>query len=100
MFTPTEAAAVAVFYAILVGKFVYKSFSFSALPRIALGSAVTSATIMIIIGFSAFFGRLMTLDQLPPSISELLPTLTSNPFRLTLLLNGYTASATCRARVG
>ncbi|AEC21840.1 hypothetical protein PT7_3300 [Pusillimonas sp. T7-7] len=89
MFTPTEAAAVAVFYAILVGKFVYKSFSFSALPRIALGSAVTSATIMIIIGFSAFFGRLMTLDQIPASISEMLLSLTSNPFWLTLLMNGF-----------
>src|SRR3546814_5427398 len=44
---------------------------------------------MIIIGFSAFFGRLMTLDQIPASISEMLLSLTSNPFWLTLLMNGF-----------
>lgn len=87
LFTPTEAAAVAVFYAIVVGKFVYKSFDFGDIPRIALGSAITSASIMVIIGFSAFFGRLMTLDQIPASISETLLSLTTDPFWLTLLMN-------------
>jgi len=42
---------------------------------------------MIIIGFSAFFGRLMTLDQIPDAISEAMLTLTTNPILLTLLMN-------------
>lgn len=87
LFTPTEAAAVAVFYAILISKFVYKSLAFSDLPRVALSSAVTSASIMIIIAFSAFFGRLMTLDQVPAAISGAMLSVTSNPILLTLLMN-------------
>jgi len=87
LFTPTEAAAVAVFYAIVISKYVYKSLNFSDLPKLALGSAITSASIMIIIGFSAFFGRLMTLDQIPDAISEAMLTLTTNPILLTLLMN-------------
>lgn len=89
VFTPTEAAAVAVVYAIIVGKFVYKSIRFSDLPKLALRSGITSASIMIIIGFSAFFGRLMTLDQIPASISDALLSITSNPIWLTLLMSGF-----------
>lgn len=88
-FTPTEAAAVAVFYAILVSKYIYKSLSFSDLPKVALRSAITSATIMIIIGFSAFFGRLMILDQVPEAISGAMLAVTSNPILLTLLMNFF-----------
>lgn len=89
VFTPTEAAAVAVAYAIVVGRFVYKSFAFKQIPGIALESAVTSATIMIIIGFAAFFGRLMTLEQIPAMISEFMLSITDNPILLTLLINVF-----------
>lgn len=86
-FTPTEAAAVAVIYGFLVGKFVYKSFTWRQVPKIALESAVTSATILIIIGFASFFGRLMTLYQVPQQISDLLISITSNPILLLILIN-------------
>lgn len=88
VFTPTEAAAVAVFYAILVGRFFYKSLAFRDIPKIALNSGITSASIMIIIGFSAFFGRLMTMDDIPAQISSLLLTVTDNKVLLLILING------------
>jgi C4-dicarboxylate transporter DctM subunit len=86
-FTPTEAAAVAVAYSLLVGLFVYRSFTFRDVPRIALESAVTSATIMVIIGFAAFFGRLMTIEQIPAAISSAMLSITTDPVMLMLLIN-------------
>lgn len=88
VFTPTEAAAVAVFYAILVGRFFYKSLAFRDIPKIALESGITSASIMIIIGFSAFFGRLMTMDDIPAQISSSLLAITEDKVLLLLLING------------
>ena len=88
VFTPTEAAAVAVFYAILVGRFFYKSLAFRDIPKIALESGITSASIMIIIGFSAFFGRLMTMDDIPAQISSSLLAITDDKVLLLLLING------------
>jgi len=87
IFTPTEAAAVAVVYSLFVGLFVYRSFGFRDVPRIALESAVTSATIMVIIGFAAFFGRLMTLEQIPAAISATMLSITSDPVMLMILIN-------------
>lgn len=86
VFTPTEAAAVAVAYSLIVGLFVYRSFSLRDVPRIALESAVTSATIMIIIGFAAFFGRLMTMEQIPAMISATMLGITADPVMLMLLI--------------
>ena len=87
IFTPTEAAAIAVVYGFIIGKFIYKSFTFKELPKIALESAITSATILIIIGFASFFGRLMTLYQVPATISNFLMSLTENTIILLLLIN-------------
>lgn len=87
VFTPTEAAAVAVVYSLIVGLFVYRSFRLRDVPRIALESAVTSATIMVIIGFAAFFGRLMTLEQIPAMISATMLGITSDPVMLMILIN-------------
>jgi C4-dicarboxylate transporter, DctM subunit len=87
IFTPTEAAAVAVAYSLLVGLVIYRSIGLKDIPGIALESAVTSATIMVIIGFATFFGRLMTLEQIPAAISAGMLDLTTNPVALLLLIN-------------
>jgi len=89
IFTPTEAAAVAVAYAIFVGLFVYRSFTLRDIPAIALDSAITSACIMLIIGFSAFFGRVMTIGQVPAAISSAMLGITSDPIGLILLINAF-----------
>lgn len=87
IFTPTEAAAIAVVYGFIVGKFIYKSFTFKQLPKIALESALTSSIILMIIGFASFFGRLMTLYEVPATISNSLTSLTDNTIVLLLLIN-------------
>ena len=48
LFTPTEAAVVAVFYGLFVGLFVYKEIKFSDIPKILTDSAMTMATVLLI----------------------------------------------------
>src|SRR5690606_13131306 len=49
IFTPTESAAVAVFYALLIGRFLYRDLRWSQLPKILADSFVTSATVLLVV---------------------------------------------------
>jgi C4-dicarboxylate transporter DctM subunit len=68
VFTPTEAAAVAVFYAVIVGFFFTRELKICDLPAILTGSAVTTAMVMLIIATASAFGRLLTLLQFPAAL--------------------------------
>jgi C4-dicarboxylate transporter DctM subunit len=71
IFTPTEAAAVAVFYAVIVGFFFTRELKLGDLPQILTGSAVTTAMVMLIIATASAFGRLLTLLELPAALVNL-----------------------------
>lgn len=88
VFTPTEAGAVAVVYAIICGLFIYKEISFSDLPEIFARSTLTSATILVLVVFAAAFGRLVTFEQIPSVVASTLVGLSDNPIVLLLLING------------
>ena len=65
IFTPTEAAAVAVAYGLIVGLFVYRDLKAKDLYRIFGSAALTTATIMVILGTATTFGRILTLERIP-----------------------------------
>ena len=65
VFTPTEAGAVAVVYAAIVGLFVYKNIKLTDLPEILAESAKTSGTILILVIMATAFGRMITILQIP-----------------------------------
>jgi C4-dicarboxylate transporter DctM subunit len=71
IFTPTEAAAVAVFYAVIVGFFFTRELKLADLPSILTSSAVTTAMVMLIIATASAFGRLLTLLELPSELVNL-----------------------------
>ncbi|MFV0295078.1 MAG: TRAP transporter large permease [Hyphomicrobiaceae bacterium] len=87
VFTPTEAGAVAVVYAALVGIFVYRDICFADLPKILAKSALTSGTILILVIMATAFGRLVTLAQIPTQLADGLTSLSSNPIVILLLIN-------------
>lgn len=87
IFSPTEAAVVAVVYAIIIGKFVYKELSWKGMYDSFLETVVINATTMIIIGLSVSFAYFLNLEQIPTAISEFLTNLTSNPFIILLAIN-------------
>lgn len=65
IFAPTEAGAVAVVYAAVIGIFVYRDISFKDLPEILAGCAKTSGTILVLVIMATAFGRLITLARIP-----------------------------------
>jgi C4-dicarboxylate transporter, DctM subunit len=87
IFTATEAAVVAVAYALFLGVVVYRELPIRALPRLFAGAAVTSAVVMIIVAFAAMFGFALHLLRAPQQIGQLLTTITENPIYFLLLVN-------------
>lgn len=87
VFTPTEAAAVAVVYAIPVGLFVYRELSFRKVAEAIVNAAKTTGVIMIILVFSFVASRIFTLEGVPQQLTDLLLENFSNPIVILLMVN-------------
>lgn len=87
LFTPTEAAVVAVVYGIFVGFFVYKELTIKKLMTIFTKSAITSGIILIIVGFSTIFGYILTINRVPQTMADFLGNITESPIVFLLLVN-------------
>jgi len=87
IFTATESAAVACVYAFLVTMFFYRDYKWRDLPRLLHAMVKTVAMVMILIGFSAAFGYLMALMQVPAKMSEFVLGITQNRYAMLFMLN-------------
>jgi C4-dicarboxylate transporter, DctM subunit len=88
-FTPTEASVVAVFYALVCGKFVYRTLEWKALPDILARSALLSASVLIIIGLSASFAWILTIEGVPQSLAEWLVSMQLSPWMFLIIVNVF-----------
>lgn len=86
VFTATEAAAVAVLYALILG-FAYGTITFKDLPSILLGSAKTTAVVMFLICTSMAMSWLFSFESIPQLMTDFLLNTVSNPFLIFLLIN-------------
>ena len=86
-FTPTEAAAVAVFYALLVSLIFYREIGIADLGSILLGSAKTSAMIMFIIANGILFTFVLTSERIPGQITETLLEMNLSAITFLLMVN-------------
>ena len=86
-FTPTEAAMVAVFYAIIIGFFVYRELKLNMLPKIFYESAVTTASLMVLVGFANVFAWILTSEEIPVMITTAMLNFSNNPAVYILLVN-------------
>jgi tripartite ATP-independent transporter DctM subunit len=87
IFTATESAAVACVYAFIVTMFIYRDYKWRDLPRLLHAMVKTVAMVMILIGFSAAFGYLMALMQVPAKMSEFVLGITQNKYVMLVMLN-------------
>ena len=85
--TPTEAAVVAVVYALLVGAVIYRELPLSAIPRILRSSAVTSAIVLSIIAAAGLYGRIILQLQVPAVISDFVVGAIQSPWLFIILVN-------------
>lgn len=86
IFTPTEAAAVAALYALLV-VIASRAVGLRDLERVFLKAAMAAAAILVIIGFTSIFNRAMVLEQVPQSIATWAITVTDSPLVFLLIVN-------------
>ena len=86
IFTPTEAAVVAVVYGLFAAMVLYRELSIKELPKVIYESALTTATVLIIVGAANAFGKLLTLEQIPTKIANGLISISSNPTVIILLI--------------
>lgn len=87
LFTPTEAAAVAVLYAFVVGVFVYKEIKLKNLFKILIDSGITTSIVMFIIANAGLFGLILSRAGVPGQLTNYFTSLTDNPFVFLLLVN-------------
>ena len=88
IFTPTEAAVVAVFYGFFVGAFIYRNLSLQMLYEVLRDSAVSTAVVMIVVAFAGLFAWTGSTMGIMDRAAKALLGLTENPVFLLLLLNG------------
>lgn len=87
IFTPTEAAGVAVVYGLIIALFVYKNLKWKELPKLLIDTGVTTAAIMLIVGTATAFGKILTVEQIPRQITEGLLSVSENPVVIILMIN-------------
>lgn len=85
--TPTEASAVAVVWAAVVGAFVFRTLSPAKMASIILASMKTSAAVLFIVVMAAAFSWVITLQQVGPQLTEFLTSITTSPVMLLILVN-------------
>lgn len=87
VFTATEAAAVTVFYSLLVSMLIYKEIKLSDLPRIMINTAVTSGVILFLVGVATLFGWIIARERIPMLMAEWLLQVSSGPTLFLLIVN-------------
>ncbi|WP_307320900.1 TRAP transporter large permease [Evansella vedderi] len=85
-FTPTEASIVAVVYAMVIGLFVYGELSAKDLPKIILNSMVSTASIMMLVGFANLFGWILVSERIPVLVANGIMSITENHILIILLI--------------
>ncbi len=87
VFTPTEAAAVAAVYGLIVGMFIYREVSLRDMARILVDSAKTTGSIMIIIGSATLFSYVCTLFGISSAAEQLLAAVSANKIIFLFVIN-------------
>lgn len=87
IFTATESAAVACLWAFFVTMFIYRDYKWNELPKLMCRTVKTVTIVMILIGFAAAFGAVMTYMQLPTRITEFFTSLSDNKYVILMYLN-------------
>lgn len=87
LFTPTEAAAIAVVYGIGISIFLYGDIGWRDLPRLLLNAFQTSATVMLVIGATGALAWLITVEQVAAQLAMWVRVVATEPWMFLLLVN-------------
>ena len=87
IFTATEAAAISVVYALILSSFIYREVKIKMLPALLLQTGITTAVVMLLIGASSGMGWILTVANIPETVSSAVLGLSENPILVLLMIN-------------
>jgi tripartite ATP-independent transporter DctM subunit len=87
IFTANESASIAVIWSFFVTMFIYRDYKWRDLPKLVHRTVKTVTVVMILIGFAACFGYVMTLMQIPLKITTFFTSLTNNTYLILFYIN-------------
>ena len=87
IFTPTEASAVAVAYALIVSLFILKSMTVRDLPKVLTEAAMVSSVVLLLVGAAMAFKTVVSLSHAPEILAAWILELSDNPLILLFLIN-------------
>jgi len=87
VFTATESAAIACLWSFFVTMFIYRDYKWSELPKLMYRTVKTVSIVMILIGFAAAFGAVMTYMQLPMRITDFFTSISDNKYVILMWIN-------------
>lgn len=86
-FTPTESGAIAVFYALVVGAFLYRELSLKALWEALVNSAKSTGQVLVVVAFASLFTWVITIDQVPQMVGAFLGEHINTAVGMLLVIN-------------
>lgn len=95
IFTPTEAAAVAVLYSLFLGMILYRELSWRGLLKVLREALDDTCVILFIISAASVYGWLLARYQIPSGIAEKILSITTDPLNILLLINGFLLVVGC-----
>lgn len=87
IFTPTESACIASFYALFISFFVYRDIRVRDLPRILINTGATSSLVMLVISMASIFSWILAVEEVPQLVTEIVLKATANKYLILLFLN-------------
>jgi tripartite ATP-independent transporter DctM subunit len=87
--TPTEAASIAVAYALFIGVFVYRNISVQDMYEMLVRTARITGVIFVIIGFATILGWWLSFNQIPQAIAAQMGAMSDNPYVIIAMIMGF-----------
>jgi C4-dicarboxylate transporter DctM subunit len=87
VFTPTEAAVVAVAYAFFVGVFIFRELRMAEIPKILVQSGITTSILLLVIGTANILAWVLSAEQIPQKIAEMMLGVSKDPYFILFLIN-------------
>ncbi|MFN3460980.1 MAG: TRAP transporter large permease [Oceanibaculum sp.] len=87
LFTPTEAAIAAVFYALILGVLVYRTLGWRRIIRVTMDTIETTAIILLIVAGASIFAWILTSTRVTEQFADLVLHITENPILILLMIN-------------
>lgn len=87
VFSPTEASAIAVAYALLLAVCIYREVKIKHLPRILLQAGITTSVVMLLVGCSTAMSWILAYENIPQSVSAAMLAISDNPIVIFIIIN-------------